>query len=436
MRLVALGLALGAAITSTLPVGIGHAHGVGSAGVRRGVEPDTGCRPTLAGVAHQDDDLLFISPEVQRLIRARCFVGTVYLTAGDAGRPFAGGDSYVRRRERGLRAAYARMAGAANHWFRADLTVRGRDLVSYVLAGRPDVRLVFLRLPDGFPRGVGSPRYARQSLLKLFRGQSPAMRPVDGTRPYTEAELTSVLSGVLTLRKAEHVLTLDYDSATFGVGPVDPADHSDHEITGRLFRRAAFLSPARPAVTPYVGYGLPLLPPNLTPRQQRDKKAVYETYAAYAGCITLPCPPRITLSRSYRQWMEREHSRMHRRPTPGEVMSVIGRTAERVAVERCLTLGVGRPAGAVTTEDCDGSPAQQWAFVDGAIKAAGSDGCLTAALGVASCNGSSGQTWWRDADGRIGSGERCLHQDDLAELAPRLTLQACFPYQPELRWLW
>lgn len=153
VRLVALGLALGAAITSTLPVGIGHAHGVGSAGVRRGVEPDTGCRPTLAGVAHQDDDLLFISPEVQRLIRARCFVGTVYLTAGDAGRPFAGGDSYVRRRERGLRAAYARMAGAANHWFRADLTVRGRDLVSYVLAGRPDVRLVFLRLPDGFPRG-------------------------------------------------------------------------------------------------------------------------------------------------------------------------------------------------------------------------------------------------------------------------------------------
>lgn len=143
------------------------------------------------------------------------------------------------------------------------------------------------------------------------------MRPVDGTRPYTEAELTSVLSGVLTLRKAEHVLTLDYDSATFGVGPVDPADHSDHEITGRLFRRAAFLSPARPAVTPYVGYGLPLLPPNLTPRQQRDKKAVYKTYAAYAGCITLPCPPRITLSRSYRQWMEREHSRMHRRPTPG-----------------------------------------------------------------------------------------------------------------------
>ncbi|MFF4102758.1 PIG-L family deacetylase [Streptomyces sp. NPDC001903] len=431
-----LGLVLGA-MASILPVGNGHAYGVGSAGGRRGVEPDAGCRPTLAGVAHQDDDLLFISPEVQRLIRARCFVGTVYLTAGDAGRPFAGGDSYVRRREQGLRAAYARMAGAPNHWFRADLTVRGRDLVSYVLAGRPDVRLVFLRLPDGFPTGVGSPRYARQSLLKLFRGQSATIRPVDGTKPYTEEELTSALSEVLAVRKAEHVLTLDYDSSTFGVGPPKPADHSDHEITGRLLRRAAFQSPARPAVTSYVGYGLPLLPPNLTPRQRRDKKAVYEAYAAYAGCLTLPCPSRITLSRNYQKWMEREHRRMHRQPRPGEVVSAIGRTTERIAVERCLTLGVvKRPTAAVTTKDCDGNLAQQWTFAGGAIKAAGSDSCLTAALRVATCDGSSGQTWWRDADGRIGSGRRCLHQDDLAETAPRLTLQACFPLEPELRWLW
>ncbi|MFD7085506.1 ricin-type beta-trefoil lectin domain protein [Streptomyces sp. NPDC059918] len=387
-------------------------------------------------MAHQDDDLLFISPEVQRLLRARCFAGTVYLTAGDAGRPFAGGDSYVRRREQGLRAAYARMAGAPNRWFRADLTVRGRDLVSYVLAGRPDVRLVFLRLPDGFPTGVGSPRYARQSLLKLFRGQAATIRPVDGTGPYTEDGLTAALSEVLALRKAERVLTLDYDSSTLGVGPPNPADHSDHEITGRLFRRAAFRSPARPAVASYVGYGLPLLPPNLTSRQRRDKQAVYEAYAAYTGCLTLPCPSRVALSPTYQKWMEREHRRMHRQPRPGEVVSAIGRTTERIAVERCLMRGAGPPTAAVTTQDCDGSLGQQWTFTGGTIKAVGSDSCLTAALRVATCDGSSGQTWWRDADGRIGSGRRCLHQDDLAETAPRLTLQACFPYAPELRWFW
>lgn len=432
---VALGLLLGT-IGSFLPAGTGHAHGMGA---RRGVEPDTQCRPTLVGVAHQDDDLLFIGHEVQRLVRARCFAGTVYLTAGDAGRPFTGDDSYILRREQGLRAAYARMAGVPNRWRRADLPVRGRGLVSFVLNGRPGVRLVFLRLPDGFPKGVGSPQYSQQSLLKLFRGQIATMRPVDGTRSYTEAELTSVLSEVLTLHNAERVLTLDYDSATFGVGPPHPADHSDHEMAGRIFRRAAFGSPARPTVTPYVGYGLPLLPPNLTARQQRDKKAAYYAYAVYAGCVTLPCSSRVILSRSFRLWMEREHRRVHRQPRPGEIMSAIGRTTARTAVERCLTRSVGQATeDTVTTADCDGSRDQRWTFDGGTIRAAGVNACLTAAprFGLASCDGSDDQTWWRDADGRIGSGAQCLHQDDLAELDPHLSVQACGPYRPQVRWLW
>ncbi|MFE6844689.1 ricin-type beta-trefoil lectin domain protein [Streptomyces sp. NPDC057686] len=432
---MALGLLLGT-VGSLMPTGTGHAHGVGA---RRGVEPDTQCRPTLVGVAHQDDDLLFMGTEVQRLVRARCFAGTVYLTAGDAGRPFNGDDSYILRREQGLRSAYARMAGVPNHWRRADLTVRGRDLVSFVLNGRPDIRLVFLRLPDGFSKGAGSPQYAQQSLLKLFRGQIATMRPVDGTRSYTHAQLTSVLTSVLTLRNAERVLTQDYDSATFGVGPPHPADHSDHEMTGRIFRSAAFASPARPAVTPYVGYGLPLLPPNLTARQQSDKKAAYYAYAAHAGCVALPCSSRFTLSRSFRLWMEREHRRVHRQPRPGEIMSAIGRTAARTAVERCLARSVGQATDhTVTTEDCDGSHGQRWTFDGATVRAAGTHACLTAAprLGLASCDGSDDQTWWRDADGRIGSGTRCLHQDDLAELAPRLSVQPCGPYRPQVRWLW
>ncbi len=353
---MALGLLLGS-IASFLPTGTAHAHDVGA---RRGVEPDTQCRPTMVGVAHQDDDLLFVGAEVQRLIRARCFAGTVYLTAGDAGRPFTGDDSYILRREQGLRSAYALMAGVPSHWRRADLTVRGRSLVSFVLNGRPGVRLVFLRLPDGFSRGVGSPQYSQQSLLKLFRGQIASMRPVDGTRSFTAANLTSVLSELLTLRNAERVLTLDYDSATFGVGPPHPADHSDHEMAGRIFRRAAFGSPARPTVTPYIGYGLPLLPPNLTARQQRDKKAAYYAYAAYAGCITLPCSSRFTLSRSFRLWMEREHRRLHRQPRPGETLSVIGRTPARTAVEHCLTRSVGQATDdTVKTQDCAGSRDQR-----------------------------------------------------------------------------
>ncbi|MFD0267467.1 PIG-L family deacetylase [Streptomyces sp. NPDC127106] len=438
MLLVTLGLGLGGIAPLLLQSGAAQSHGVQPAGFRRGVEPGAECRSTLVGVAHQDDDLLFISPEVQRLIRGRCSVGTVYLTAGDAGRSFTD-DSYVRRREQGVRAAYARMAGVPNRWHRADLTVRRRSLVSFVLTGRPDVRLVFLRLPDGFPKGVGSPRYAGQSLLKLLRGQIAAITPVDGASSYTGEELTSVLSEVLALRKAERVLTLDYDSATFGVGPPNPADHSDHEMAGRFFRKAAYRSPARPDVTPYVGYGLPLLPANLTGRERRDKEAVHAAYVAHAGCFTVPCSTEVTLSRVFRLWMRREHRRVHRRPASGEIRSAIGRTGAKAVVERCLVRDVDRPAAeAVATADCDGGPGQRWTFVDGTIRAAGTAACLTAAprITVSPCDGSGRQIWWRDADGRIGSGDRCLHQDDLAVLHPRLGLRACSPYQPELRWQW
>ncbi|WTR54361.1 PIG-L family deacetylase [Streptomyces sp. NBC_00122] len=434
----ALGIVL-AGIASFLQVDVAHSHGGQHPGFRRGVEPDPEeCRPTLTGVAHQDDDLLFVNPEVQRLIRHGCSVGTVYLTAGDAGRSFFR-DSYARRREEGLQASYAKMAGVPNRWHRSDLTVRGRRVVSSVLSDRPDVRLVFFRLPDGFATGTGSTRYSGQSLLKLFRGQITTIAPVDGTRSYTKEELTSVISAVVSSRKAERVLTLDYDSATFGVGPAHHADHSDHEMAGRFFRKAAFLAPARPVVAPYVGYGLPLLPADLTPAQRRDKKAVYDAYLARAGCFTLPCPAGSTLSQSFRRWIEREHRRTHRRPGPGEIMSAIGHADSTVAVKRCLERDVRRPAGGpVTTADCDGGPAQRWTFASGTIRSAASGACLTASpkISVSPCDGAPAQTWWRDADGRIGSGGRCLHQDDLALLNPRLTLAPCSPYQPELRWQW
>ncbi|MEW2418476.1 PIG-L family deacetylase [Streptomyces sp. NPDC046866] len=437
----ALPLALGIALSTIAPllqVDVALATGEQPAGARRGVEPGTECRPTLTGVAHQDDDLLFINPEVQRLVRRRCAVGTVYLTAGDAGHSFTE-DRYVQRREEGLRASYAAMAGVANRWHRSDLTVRGHRLVSFVLDERPDVRLVFLRLPDGFSKGAGSARYSGQSLLKLFRGQTARIRAVDGAGSYTREELTSVISGVVSLLKAQRILTLDYDSTTFGVGPPNPADHSDHEMTGRFFRKAAFLAPARPAVASYVGYGLSLLPANLTPQQRRDKEAAYAAYLRYAGCPKGPCPARPALSQAFRRWMAREHTRFHRRPRPGEIVSAMGHTNAKAAVERCLTRGLGRFAGtAVATADCDGRPGQQWTFAGATVKDAGSGACLTASteVAMAPCSGSAAQTWWRDADGRIGTGSRCLHQDDLAMPRPRLTLAPCGPYQPEVRWQW
>jgi GlcNAc-PI de-N-acetylase len=69
-------------------------------------------------VAHEDDDLLFLSPDLLHDLQAGHTVRTVFITAGDAADQVAGGADQQRRywmaREAGNRAAYAQMSGAPN----------------------------------------------------------------------------------------------------------------------------------------------------------------------------------------------------------------------------------------------------------------------------------------------------------------------------------
>ncbi len=57
-------------------------------------------------VAHLDDEILFINPEIMQNFDADACITTVHLTGGSFGSTFAG----VEAREQGLRKAYAKMA--------------------------------------------------------------------------------------------------------------------------------------------------------------------------------------------------------------------------------------------------------------------------------------------------------------------------------------
>jgi LmbE family N-acetylglucosaminyl deacetylase len=63
-------------------------------------------------VAHPDDDLLFLSPDLLDALRSGDDVRTVYLTAGDAGRA----QEYWRGRTLGVGAAYATLLGVPDAW--------------------------------------------------------------------------------------------------------------------------------------------------------------------------------------------------------------------------------------------------------------------------------------------------------------------------------
>src|SRR5438046_4305389 len=84
---------------------------------------------TLDFVAHQDDDLLFLSPDLLHNIHNGKCVTTVFLTAGDAGDT----SSYWLGRENGSKAAYAQMAGFANSWAQSTLSVSNHQLTLFTL---------------------------------------------------------------------------------------------------------------------------------------------------------------------------------------------------------------------------------------------------------------------------------------------------------------
>ncbi|GAA2384361.1 PIG-L family deacetylase [Nonomuraea africana] len=403
-------------------------------------------RTTLVSVAHQDDDLLFVNPDLTRDYDQGACLRVVYLTAGDAGRD---GD-YVRGREDGVRAAYAVMAGAPDTWNRSDLRVGGHRLRAYSLAapaeGRGDIQLVFMGLPDGYPRGSGSAAYGRQSLLKLFRGGLDRITTVDGSARYDEAALVATLSGLIRRFRPDTIRTLDHQSTRLGYSTTAPVDHSDHAVTARytlLAARHAMTGARgpRPALAFYRTYGISALPANLTPDERARKSAIFQAYAkrvacGHDGCAAAPSG----LGAGPRDWVARQYRREQPAPAEGTIVSWMGATRapnDDTDTARCLTVRSG-PSGrdAVRTGACDGTRAQDWYPAGQTLRSALDGRCLTAAPApaVTACDGSRAQRWTLAAGGLIRTAMGCLRQDDLLLRRARLRLARCDRREPEQRW--
>ncbi|MEV7422146.1 MULTISPECIES: ricin-type beta-trefoil lectin domain protein [unclassified Streptomyces] len=423
-----------------------------------------GCRRTLVGVAHPDDDLYFIDPEIRATIRAGCPVTTVYLTAGDGGkRPRRVALDYVEKREQGVRAAYAALAGAPDRWTEGTVRVDGRAIRSFTLdrSSGPTVRLVFLGLHDGLPKGQGE-----ESMLKLFRGTRERI-PLFGSREtFTGEQLVRTLSDLARQDKAQRILTLDHDNASFAYGLSGRVDHSDHGIGARYFRRAGYV--AGIPVSAYLGYTMSSLRANLPEAQVPPKETAVRRYIAGAECrYRSSCATEGVykghLPPDSAKWIHRQYGQTHRAPRPGEIMADIGRTTafSGRSPEQCLeAVSAEAKDGAVRINGCDGTRAQRWDIrSDGTIRSLLHENhCLTElskGAGLARCSPSHAeQRWthrpwksatWKRAAWRIaGNGNKCLYQDDRplpprwearTEQHPRLGLIGCDEQiQPGLYW--
>ena len=230
----------------------------------------------LAFVAHQDDDLLFMNPDLHESIAAGGCLRTVYLTASDRGE----GDSYMRGRERGVRAAYAYMAGVADQWKEDTVTIGTHHIARFSLIGNPRIELWHLRLKDPW---LG-PGWGSHTPLSQMESSPGALAEALGIKrdSYTRADMVSTLAMIIreyhptTIRHLDDSITIPYTALCWRCAG---HDHPDHIASARLVRDAMAATPGVYAETGYVDYPTQEREINLTTSEVSVKTDAFRRYA-------------------------------------------------------------------------------------------------------------------------------------------------------------
>jgi LmbE family N-acetylglucosaminyl deacetylase len=270
--------------------------------------PSTG-PVSMQVVAHQDDDLLFMNPDLGDDIRSGRSVVTVYLTSGESNAPDPA--AYAAQRQLGVRAAYAAMAGVTDEWQGSAVRIDADHYVEqYSLAARPGVKLIFVNLPEDHG---GS-----HALKRLWSDRSESVRAatlvprgslVPRSYRYTRYGLVDMLQTLMARFRPTVVRTQDANPDTSYPHWQPFYDHPDHLMTARftgeaadLYRRSA-LQPVFVEVN-YRDYNVERAPVNLDAAQQQDKLDDFAKYRVH--------DPLVGNQQSYSDWPRRMYHRWPR----------------------------------------------------------------------------------------------------------------------------
>ena len=228
-------------------------------------------------VAHQDDDILFMNPDLIHSLRDGNCVRSVYLTAGDSG----SGRLYWLGREEGSKAAYAEMLGIQDPvWNTRTVSLSKTAYISLAnLKNSPNVSLVFLHLPDGDPNGQGFAATNYESLSKLETGAIAKIHSVDGQSSYTSDQLINALTELINIYQPDEIRT----QATHNLSE-QYVDHSDHLAAGNYTKHAHQKYLQQRDSIPikfYVGYPIRDQPENVSPDDIAATEKAFFTYAQH-----------------------------------------------------------------------------------------------------------------------------------------------------------
>ncbi|MET9297063.1 PIG-L family deacetylase [Streptomyces sp. NPDC003077] len=319
---------------------------------RAGAEAVAAQAAYLHVIAHADDSLYFMNPDLEQSVRGGARSVTVCLTGGESDGRNAGVDTpnrhdvpadraaFARARTNGLRAAHAEMATGdpASPWKVAAVPLLpGFEAEVHTLRAAPHHELIFLGLVES--RAIARPLPV--SLRGLWLGATgalPTLRPlgtpVRHAAPRSRAQVIASLVAVLERVRPTVVRTLDPNASHVphpGLPADDPRlrgllyyDHQDHIVSAYFAQAALAAYWQRPHAHPtvvehYLGYETGTLPHNLDPAAARRKSELLSTYgwadrhpcADPAGCGDLKVGGTSLTGRS-RNW-----TRSTRPRTPG-----------------------------------------------------------------------------------------------------------------------
>ncbi|MBT2382579.1 PIG-L family deacetylase [Streptomyces sp. ISL-11] len=263
----------------------------------------------LQVMAHPDDDLYFMNPDAEHIVRAGVPVVSVYVTAGEAvgqnwieGMPPKGKPdkaAYSSARHQGLRQAYAEMLGLDRFtpWKKSVLDLGGgiKAETNELADGNRRAQLIFLniamlsademRLPLLWERPEGE----MQSLVATGS-------PCTTSSTYHHDTLVDTLAGIMDRFKPTVIHTMDPDpdyQVHDATHPKDNdygacSDHRDHTPTA-LFTWKAMSQwvadrskrdghPPRFVTTSFRGYYNQRWPHNLPPEVVEQKHRLVEAY--------------------------------------------------------------------------------------------------------------------------------------------------------------
>ncbi|MEO8212097.1 MAG: ricin-type beta-trefoil lectin domain protein [Myxococcales bacterium] len=342
-----------------------------------GTVPQSGA--SLYVVAHPDDELLFMNPDLETDIQSGRPVVTIYVTSGDGGDP----NSAWRARETSGMAAHAAMAGVASNWLCGGATYGGKTTTRCTLPARDGLVIVLLRVVDGTVPSTTS---------------TGAIATIDKAATYTPAELMATLAAIQTQVAPVKVGTMD---GTLAHG----SDHQDHIAVGVLMFDVARADGVARTLAMYRGYSmfepafatgmLPTPEPvNLTAAQYQEKLRIISVYEP---------PP---LDAPFDEWCHRMYA----------ARMVTGASAPvHTSAGSCLQASGTADGASVTVATCNGAASQNWTVGTNSHVVASGGRCLAVATGgtaavLRTCNNASAdQRWTLLSNGQLrGTALTCL----------------------------